>query len=376
MGKIVIALLLLLAANLVYGQPLASSNYVELTPTHFKPIPHTDKNMSVLILDTPLDGELGVITDSGICAGASAYRGQDRIGIAVWEDSPKTPDIDGAVEGEQLYLHYADKNGVAKILNYDIVEGYDTFKADELLVIRCVDSKSTKTKKATRPAAQKPAPTPSKPSPENSAAIDNEPAAKHFKLLPRTDKNMSVLIVDTPPNGEFGLFTESGLCPAVTAYENQDKIGLALWGDSDKTSKVDGAIQGEPFQICYADEDGPIYNSEYEIVQGKDIYEADEFLVVRWLDTKFSDPRYGIIKPGANSIEKVNNITISLKNPSQIELSLHQLSGKKVTLIAAGPRAAGNHQFEIDPSKVSSGTYILKLRVGNKVTKREMVYGK
>ncbi len=376
MGRIVFILLLILAANIIYAQPLAANKYVDLPPSHFEPIPNTLKNMSVLIIDTPSAGEFGIMTESGLCAGASAYKSQDKVGIAVWEDDPRTIEIDGAVEGEPLQILFADPGGSEKVLEYEILEGEDTFEADAFLVVKCLDYLSSNSKKTQKTTKSKPARSSTKATPDLGSTGQTGSNFKYFKPLPRTDKNMSVLLLDTPLSGEFAIFTESGLCPAVSACQNQDKVGLALWGDSEKTPKVDGAKNGEPFQIFFAGEDGIEYDLDYEIVQGKDVYEPDEFVVLRMLNSKFIKSPFVNLPYYPFPLNSTSSIDINLEKAGNIKLILFDLNGKKISELVSVQKTAGKHKFSPDFSNIVSGEYLLQFRMENRISKRRILLAK
>ena len=106
-----------------------------------------------------------------------------------------------------------------------------------------------------------------------------------------------------------------------TSSVDQTKVGIAVWGDNPKTTAVDGAIEGERFNVFYADKNGRRYDIDYEIIEGTDIYKPDELLVIQWRDSKFSDPKYGIV-PNAGSTP---GITVNLKEAGQIDG--HNLAG-------------------------------------------------
>ena len=94
----------------VEGEGLASANFEDLTLSHFIPVNTTDKNMSIIITGLQDEGEVGAFTSSGICVGATAFRNQDQVGLAVWGDDESTDEIDGLAEGESFGLKYLDKN--------------------------------------------------------------------------------------------------------------------------------------------------------------------------------------------------------------------------------------------------------------------------
>ena len=92
----------------VDGEGLASIELGEQIPSHFTPINHTDRNMSILVTDLVGEGEIGAFTASAICVGASAFRNQNAVGLAVWGDDESTDYIDGLLPGETFALKVWD----------------------------------------------------------------------------------------------------------------------------------------------------------------------------------------------------------------------------------------------------------------------------
>ena len=88
----------------VEGEGLASANFENLTLSHFIQVISTDKNMSIIITGLQDEGEIGAFTASGICVGATAFRNQDAVGLAVWGDDESTAEVDGLKEGEAFTL--------------------------------------------------------------------------------------------------------------------------------------------------------------------------------------------------------------------------------------------------------------------------------
>ena len=88
----------------IEGEELASIGHERKTPSHFTPLNPTDKNMSILVTDLVGEGEIGAFTASGICVGATAFRNQNAVGLAVWGDDESTDELDGLKEGEAFTL--------------------------------------------------------------------------------------------------------------------------------------------------------------------------------------------------------------------------------------------------------------------------------
>ncbi len=157
-----------------------------------------------------------------------------------------------------------------------------------------------------------------------------------------------------------------------TSSVDQTKVGIAVWGDSPKTTEIDGAIEGERFNVFYADKNGRRYDIDYEIIEGTDIYKPDELLVIQWRDSKFADPKYGIMP----NVGSTPGVTINLKEAAQINLVLCDLKGKKIADVTSGQQTAGAHTFKLDASAAPKGDHLQILRTGNKISIRKMTFAK
>ena len=88
----------------IEGEGLASAKFEDLPRSHFIQVISTDKNMSIIITGLLDEGEIGAFTTSGICIGATAFRNQDQVGLAVWGDDESSDELDGLKEGEAFTL--------------------------------------------------------------------------------------------------------------------------------------------------------------------------------------------------------------------------------------------------------------------------------
>ncbi|HHE40472.1 MAG TPA: T9SS type A sorting domain-containing protein, partial [Candidatus Cloacimonetes bacterium] len=62
-----------------------------------------------------------------------------------------------------------------------------------------------------------------------------------------------------------------------------------------------------------------------------------------------------------NPFNPVTTITYSIKNPSQVKLSIYSITGQKVTTLIDNPMSAGSHSVVFDGSDFGSGVYIYNL---------------
>jgi len=71
------------------------------------------------------------------------------------------------------------------------------------------------------------------------------------------------------------------------------------------------------------------------------------------------------LKVFPNPFNEQLNVTLTLKEENNIELHLHDLTGKRIkTIIQSRIQSAGNHHFQLNDSTLESGFYILTIRIG------------
>jgi PKD repeat protein len=70
-----------------------------------------------------------------------------------------------------------------------------------------------------------------------------------------------------------------------------------------------------------------------------------------------------------------NQVTVSynLLENSTVELALYDMVGKRITDLSSNRLQSGNQSIQFDLSAIKSGSYILQLRTGNGVVKKEMI---
>jgi hypothetical protein len=74
-----------------------------------------------------------------------------------------------------------------------------------------------------------------------------------------------------------------------------------------------------------------------------------------------------------NPFNPTTNITYQLPTASQIDLSVYNMIGQKISVIAQGLQEAGTHTVKFDASQLSSGIYLYRLNAGDRVQIKKMV---
>jgi hypothetical protein len=62
-----------------------------------------------------------------------------------------------------------------------------------------------------------------------------------------------------------------------------------------------------------------------------------------------------------------------LSSPSEVELAVYDVLGRRVAVLASGVQWAGEHAVRFEASGLSSGVYLYRLEVGGRAETRQMI---
>ena len=186
---------------------------------------------------------------------------------------------------------------------------------------------------------------------------------------PNTGENMSLLIQTGELDGEIGVYSKGHLVGSGIIQDG--KCGIAVWGDDHTTSEIDGAIKGEELEVSLhnVSEMVPV---KIETIFGEDKYSTDGFSVLRIQDVKASPGQFGIVDAYPNPFNNRSSIKYNLKESSEIDLALFDLTGRRVLDLVSGRKKIGQYSISIEGSSLSSGMYIVQLQAGEQISKRKV----
>jgi hypothetical protein len=111
--------------------------------------------------------------------------------------------------------------------------------------------------------------------------------------------------------------------------------------------------------------DAPL--SESEVLQ---LYQ--EMTTVVEQKTQALPGQYNLCQNYPNPFNPTTTIDYTLKVNGKVRLSVYDLTGKEVAVLADGIRSAGNHEVRFDGASLTSGIYFYKLRTAEQVITRKM----
>jgi len=77
--------------------------------------------------------------------------------------------------------------------------------------------------------------------------------------------------------------------------------------------------------------------------------------------------------PYPNPCKDKATVKFSIQEPSQIQLEIYDISGRKISSVEEGFYTRGEYQTEINTSDLQPGSYFLKLRAGDQQTNRKII---
>ncbi|MFN3820765.1 MAG: choice-of-anchor D domain-containing protein, partial [bacterium] len=225
----------------------------------------TDNNMSLLIEEATVDGELlqvgdqiGVFTAQGLPAGATEVPADGfPVGLAAWGDDVTTEEIDGFQTGEQIYYRiYLIEEDLELEATPFYEEGEGRYVANGFALLRLT---------AYRPQV-----------------------GAHFQFV-ETDNNHSLLVTEALLDGqplavgdEIGVLTPENLVAGgVVIEEAGGEVGFPAWGDDPTTDEIDGFRPGEAFNFRFWDHQvRREFVATPHYIDGPEVYQVNGFTVL------------------------------------------------------------------------------------------------
>jgi len=186
----------------------------------------------------------------------------------------------------------------------------------------------------------------------------------HFIQVIHSDKNMSILVTNLPEEGEIGAFTDSGICVGATAFNNDDSVGLAVWGDDESTEELDGLKEGEVFNLKLW---SSIINTEVDLEpEGSElVYETNGFTVIEATIQPAIPDQYYLSQNYPNPFNSTTFLPYGLPEAAQLSICIYDISGRLVETLVDNYLDAGYHTTTWEASTVATGVYLVKMETAS-----------
>ncbi len=224
---------------------------------------------------------------------------------------------------------------------------------------------------------------------QGAVAVTGSKVTEHWPAPVATASNMRLLVLAEPPllwqggskgGYEIGVYTNNQLVGSGVLHDGV--CGIAVWGDDPSTVAIDGALEGQPFEIRLLTGEGghscpPPYNSEsavdYTLLSGEAVYATDGFAVVELSASATVPDEFGINSVYPNPFNSSTTIRYGLGKPAPTRLALYDLSGREVRTLYEGNRQAGFHSVNLNANDLSSGVYFVRLEASGQTISRKVL---
>ncbi|MCF8371343.1 MAG: T9SS type A sorting domain-containing protein [Bacteroidales bacterium] len=221
--------------------------------------------------------------------------------------------------------------------------------------------------------------------PANSVSSKSDMVAQqpvYYALPLPTDNNMTLGIPETafdalPMMGdEIGVFDSHGLLVGAGVYTGGN-TAITLWGDDDLTPEPDGLIIGNDYSIRIWDGESEKQVSVESWAEGNGQYEENSIQIVGKLASLSSElTAIRLYQNIPNPFSANARISFFLPEESEITLTVFDILGNEIEVLAKGSYPAGNHTVEMDNQNYSTGTYFYRLIANDFVETKQMEVGR
>jgi hypothetical protein len=196
-----------------------------------------------------------------------------------------------------------------------------------------------------------------------------ENRADYFAKVKPTGNNMHIVIpkdawgVIPEIGSEIAAYNTNGILVGSAKYSNPTTV-LTLWGDDEMTKTRDGLLVDEPVEF-------KVWNNE-QIVDckienwsvGTNAYEIDAIHVATNIEIKDLFQTTNLFDAIPNPSQTKTNISFYVAEPQRVNISVYNVVGELVEVLANSVYNPGTHQLEMHVSNIEAGSYFYTMRAG------------
>jgi len=203
------------------------------------------------------------------------------------------------------------------------------------------------------------------------SSINRRSDLEFLPVISPTSENMSLLILCEPvQEGEIGIYANDRL--VGTGCITDGACGIAVWGDDPVTDNLEGAKPTEPLEIRLYNELGTFVKSDFQTIEGHDVYLRDEFWAVQ-LGAIETPKEFGIVSASPNPFNSSLQLQYNLTQSGNISIGLYDSEGRLVSTVINEEKRAGFYSVNIDGAQSPSGIYFVKLAAADRVAMKKVV---
>ncbi|MCF7811034.1 T9SS type A sorting domain-containing protein [bacterium] len=174
-----------------------------------------------------------------------------------------------------------------------------------------------------------------------------------------TAENMSLLVLTDPSTeGEIGVYASGELVGSGVIQNG--RCGIAVWGDDLTTNMAEGAKSGNKLEIKLLS-GNELRMIAYEVLAGDLTYKTNSLAVINLMEQLDLPVDFGIVSVYPNPFNSQVRITYNLVEDAVVDLTIFDLSGRRVADLSNGKQTAGIHTALFDGEGYSSGVYVVRL---------------
>ena len=204
-----------------------------------------------------------------------------------------------------------------------------------------------------------------------------EPAGLRFFQPKNTGCNMSIFVsalegIDFHLDDEIGVVNSVGMAVGGAVMTNRPPFGIAVWGNDPTTPDRDGMNEGEPFDFMLRDSRTDEVLELHSNPTGL-VYQTDDLIEVT-LSTPVAPGEFQIAKVYPNPFNSITNISFNIDRSGVYNLVVYDLMGRRIAGQVMDLKAVGRHYYRFDGRNLSSGTYLIRIKNGNRQVTRKVLF--
>jgi len=218
---------------------------------------------------------------------------------------------------------------------------------------------------------------------DNTTVPAMKPNVSHLGIVNSTADYHPVVVETSSllaPGDEVGIYTSSDILVGSGVYEG-GTLAISAWADDPQTLETDGWIDGDVMDVrLWKSVDGAIKEFPVEILEGSLTFGASPYTVIRGRTSKTvtDTPELSLLLNYPNPFNPQTTIEFAIPYSGHIELSVYNITGQKVRILAEGIYTAGKHQIVWDGkdsggNTVSSGIYFYHLATEHGAETKKMM---
>jgi len=206
---------------------------------------------------------------------------------------------------------------------------------------------------------------------ELSSVSQNNSESEHYWNSPLpTSENMSLLVSDfdshTLKDGDqVAAFMTNGRLVGVGKVNDQ-RVGIALWGDDQTTGLVDGLQPGDIFELRLWDRSENSVkklNIEGFSVDNNIVYQTDGFTSLKVSKESAIPDKFYLSACYPNPFNSSTRLSYGMPVSSKVSVRVFDTVGRLVNVLFTGNQKAGNYEVVWNSKNASAGLYLVEVEI-------------